>query len=67
VATHGSSGTRLPLPGDSRLRRVVAAYGLSRFTEFAGWLAILLVAYGQGGPMLAGLSAFAMQLRVGPR
>jgi predicted MFS family arabinose efflux permease len=62
VATHGSSGTRLPLPGDSRLRRVVAAYGLSRFTEFAGWLAILLVAYGQGGPMLAGLSAFAMQL-----
>jgi MFS family permease len=40
----------------------VAAYGLSRFTEFAGWLAILLVAYAQGGPMLAGVSAFVMQL-----
>ena len=37
------------LPGDPRLRRVLVAYGLSRFTEFAGWLAILLVAYDQGG------------------
>ncbi len=50
------------LPADPRLRRVLVAYGLSRFTEFAGWLAILLVAYGQGGATLVGISAFAMQL-----
>jgi len=50
------------LPGDPRLRRVLVAYGLSRFTEFAGWLAILLVAYEQGGATLVGISAFAMQL-----
>ena len=50
------------LPTDPRLRRVLVAYGLSRFTEFAGWLAILLVAYGEGGAALVGISAFAMQL-----
>ena len=50
------------LPGDPRLRRVLVAYGLSRFTEFAGWLAILLVAYAQGGATLVGIAAFAMQL-----
>ena len=50
------------LPTDPRLRRVLVAYGLSRFTEFAGWLAILLVAYAQGGATLVGIAAFAMQL-----
>jgi hypothetical protein len=55
-------GSKLRLPGDSRLRRVLVAYGLSRFTEFAGWLAILLVAYEQGGALLAGIACFAMQL-----
>ena len=50
------------LPSDPRLRRVLVAYGLSRFTEFAGWLAILLVAYAQGGATLVGIAAFAMQL-----
>jgi MFS family permease len=50
------------LPADLRLRRVLVAYGLSRFTEFAGWLAILLVAYEQGGATLVGIAAFAMQL-----
>jgi MFS family permease len=48
-------------PGDPRLRRVLVAYGLSRFTEFAGWLTVLLVAYHLGGATLVGLSAFAMQ------
>ena len=52
----------LTLPGDPRLRRVLLAYGLSRFTEFAGWLAILLVAYAQGGALLVGIASFAMQL-----
>jgi MFS family permease len=55
-------GSTLQLPGDARLRRVLVAYGLSRFTEFAGWLAILLVAYEQGGALLAGIACFAMQL-----
>jgi MFS family permease len=41
---------------------VLLAYGLSRFTEFAGWLAILLVAYAQGGATAVGIAAFAMQL-----
>jgi MFS family permease len=50
------------LPREPRLRRVLVAYGLSRFTEFAGWLAILLVAYEQGGATLVGIAAFAMQL-----
>jgi MFS family permease len=50
------------LPTDRRLRRVLVAYRLSRFTEFAGWLAILLVAYEQGGATLVGVAAFAMQL-----
>ncbi len=49
------------LPGDARLRRVLFAYGLSRFTEFAGWLAVLLVAYHLGGAGLIGISAFVMQ------
>jgi Cyclic nucleotide-binding domain/Major Facilitator Superfamily len=52
----------LTLPGDPRLRRVLVAYGLSRFTEFAGWLAILLVAYAEGGALLVGIASFAMQL-----
>ena len=50
------------LPGDRGLRRVLVAYGLSRFTEFAGWLAILLVAYEEGGAVLVGVASFAMQL-----
>ena len=50
------------LPDDRRVRRVLVAYGFSRFTEFAGWLAILLVAYAQGGALLVGIAAFAMQL-----
>ena len=48
-------------PADPRLRQVLVAYGLSRFTEFAGWLAVLLVAYHLGGATLLGVSAFAMQ------
>jgi MFS family permease len=53
---------RPQLPQDARLRRVLLAYGLSRFTEFAGWLAILFVAYEAGGAGLFGIAAFAMQL-----
>jgi MFS family permease len=49
------------LPGGPLLRRVLVAYGLSRLTEFAGWLAVLLVAYEHGGATLLGVSAFAMQ------
>ncbi len=56
------AGALFSLPGDSRLRRILGAYGLSRFTEFAGWLAILLVAYEQGGALLVGIASFAMQL-----
>ena len=55
------SGTQFRLPGDARLRRVLLAYGLSRFTEFAGWLAVLLVAYELGGANLVGVAAVAMQ------
>ena len=40
-------------PADPRLRQVLVAYGLSRFTEFAGWLAVLLVAYHLGGATLS--------------
>jgi Cyclic nucleotide-binding domain/Major Facilitator Superfamily len=61
MATSGLAAL-FTLPGDPRLRRVLLAYGLSRFTEFAGWLAILLVAYAQGGATLVGIAAFAMQL-----
>lgn len=57
-----SASAQLTLPSDPRLRRVLLAYGLSRFTEYAGWLAILLVAYEQGGASLAGGAAFAMQV-----
>ena len=40
-----SVAAQLRLPQDPRLQRVLLAYGLSRFTEFAGWLAVLFVAY----------------------
>jgi MFS family permease len=48
------------LPGDARIRRALMAYGLAAFTEFATWLAILLVAYRQGGPALVGLASIVM-------
>jgi MFS family permease len=53
---------RLHVPSDSRLRRVLIAYGLNGLIEFATWLAILLVAYNQGGPFLAGVASFSMLL-----
>ena len=53
---------RLHVPSDSRLRRVLIAYGLNGLIEFATWLAILLVAYNEGGPFLAGVASFSMLL-----
>lgn len=52
---------QLSLPRDPRLQRVLVAYGLSRFTEFAGWLAVLFVAYEAGGAGMVGVAAVAMQ------
>ncbi len=52
---------QLQLPQDPRLQRVLVAYGLSRFTEFAGWLAVLFVAYEVGGAGMVGVAAVAMQ------
>jgi predicted MFS family arabinose efflux permease len=52
---------QLRLPSDPRLRRVLVAYGMSRFTEFAGWLAVLFVAYEVGGAGMVGVAAVAMQ------
>jgi MFS family permease len=39
------------------LRRVLAAYFLFDFIEFAAWLAVILFCYERGGPGLAGLAA----------
>lgn len=53
---------RLHLPSDGRLRRVLAGYAINGLIEFATWLAILLVAYAEGGPVLVGVASFAMLL-----
>ena len=50
----------LRLPGDTRMRRVLAAYGLCGFIEFSTWLAIVLVAYEEGGAILVGVASVAM-------
>ncbi|MFN2344113.1 MAG: MFS transporter, partial [Dermatophilaceae bacterium] len=47
-------------PGNPGVRRALTAYGLAAFTEFATWLAILLVAYREGGPALVGVASIAM-------
>ncbi len=56
------SAWRLHVPSGGRLRRVLAAYALNGLIEFATWLAILLVAYAEGGPVLVGVASFAMLL-----
>lgn len=50
------------LPGDRRIRRALVAYGLAVFADFASWLAILLVAYQQGGPTFVGGASIALLL-----
>lgn len=47
-------------PGNARIRRALVAYGLCAFTEFATWLAVLLVAYRVGGPTLLGIASIVM-------
>jgi predicted MFS family arabinose efflux permease len=54
----GSKAGRLP--GDPGVRRALGAFGLAAFTEFATWLAILLVAYREGGPVLVGVAMIVM-------
>jgi len=53
-------GWRLHLPAEPRLRRVLVAYALASLIEFSTWLAILLVAYDAGGPVLVGTASVAM-------
>lgn len=53
---------RAQLPGSPGVRRALLAYGLAAFTEFATWLAILLVAYRDGGPTLVGVASVVMLL-----
>lgn len=48
------------LPGDAGVRRALGAYGLAAFTEFATWLAIILVAYREGGPTMVGIASIVM-------
>ena len=53
---------RAQLPVSPGVRRALLAYGLAAFTEFATWLAILLVAYRDGGPTLVGVASVVMLL-----
>lgn len=46
--------------GYTRIRRVLLAYGLYCLVEYATWVAILLEAFAQGGPALAGVALIAM-------
>lgn len=48
------------IPRDPRLRRVLLAFALGMLTEFATWLAILLVAFDEGGAAAAGAASLAM-------
>lgn len=45
---------------NSRIRRALLAYLITAFVEFATWLAILLVAYREGGPVLVGVASVVM-------
>ena len=56
------SALALRLPADRRLRRVLAAYALSLLIEFSTWLAVLLVGYELGGPVMIGAASLAMLL-----
>ena len=44
------------------LRRVIGAYGLFIASEYAAWICVLVWAYEQGGPRLAGAIALAQLL-----
>lgn len=44
----------------ARIRRALLAYGMTAFVEFATWLAILLVAYREGGPVYVGIASVVM-------
>lgn len=50
-------GGVLPSP---RIRRALLAYAITGFVEFATWLAILLVAYREGGPAYVGIASVVM-------
>ena len=43
------------IPADSRLLRVLAAFGLFALVEYGAWLAVILYAYDVGGVALAGI------------
>lgn len=53
---------RLRPPGDRRMRRVLLAYLLCDLTEFASWMAVMLVAYTRGGPVAVGAASVSMLL-----
>src|SRR3954468_21223917 len=50
------------LARDRMLTRLVAAYGLFVVCEYALWIAVLVYAYGRGGPTAAGVVAVAQLL-----
>jgi MFS family permease len=53
---------RLRIPGDGRMRRVLLAYLLCDLIEFATWMAVVLVAYANGGAVAVGVASVAMLL-----
>ncbi len=53
---------RLRIPGDGRMRRVLMAYLLCDLIEFATWMAVVLVAYANGGAVAVGVASVAMLL-----
>jgi hypothetical protein len=53
---------RLRPPGDRRMRRALLAYLLCDLTEFASWMAVMLVAYARGGAVAVGAASVAMLL-----
>ncbi len=53
---------RLRIPGDGRMRRVLLAYLLCDLIEFATWMAVVLVAYANGGAVAVGVVSVAMLL-----
>ncbi|MCU0263633.1 MAG: cyclic nucleotide-binding domain-containing protein [Candidatus Nanopelagicales bacterium] len=53
---------RLRIPGDGRMRRVLLAYLLCDLIEFATWMAVVLVAYADGGAVAVGVASVAMLL-----
>lgn len=49
--------TLTAIHGDAAVRRVLLAYACFGFAEFFAWIVVILWAYAQGGPALAGIAA----------